>query len=114
MSYIANVLPLSLEQYLAQELTNIQLPVSFDLSEQALTLADDTLPEASEKVQIELVVFQQLSLLQLLALQNNTQIKITTLTTINHRNNQTSCRFQVNCTNFIQARKALADFCLSE
>ena len=113
MSYIANVLPLSLEQYLAQELTNIQLPVSFDLSEQALTLADDTLPEASEKVQIELVVFQQLSLLQLLALQNNTQIKITTLTTINHRNNQTSCRFQVNCTNFIQARKALADFALA-
>ncbi len=113
MSYIANVLPLSLEQYLAQELTNIQLPVSFALSEQALTLGNDTLSEASEEVQVELVVFQQISLLQLLALQNNTQIQITTLTTINHRNNQTSCRFQVNCTNFIQARKALADFALA-
>jgi len=113
VSYIANVLPLSLKQYLAQELTNVQLPVSFDLSEQAVTLGDDTLSETSEKVPVELVVFQQLSLLQLLALQDNTQIKITTLTTINDRNNQTSCRFQVNCTNFIQARKALADFALA-
>ncbi len=112
MSYIANVLPLSLELYLAQELTNIQLPVSFDLTGNALTLGDDTLAETSDKVQIELVVFQQLTLLQLLALQDKTQIKIITLTTINCRNNQTSCRFQVTCTNFIQARKALADFAL--
>jgi phosphoserine phosphatase len=112
VSYIANVLPLSLELYLAQELTNIQLPVSFDLTGNALTLGDDTLAETSDKVQIELVVFQQLTLLQLLALQDKTQIKIITLTTINCRNNQTSCRFQVTCTNFIQARKALADFAL--
>jgi len=113
VSYIANVLPLSLKQYLAKELTNIQLPVSFDLSEQALTVGDETLSDASEKVQIELVVFQQLSLLQLLTLQDNAQIKITALTTINHRNNQTSCRFQVTCVDFIKARKALAEFTLT-
>ncbi len=113
MSYISNILPLTLEQYLAQELSNLQLPVCFSLSEQALTLGGNALPAVSAEGQIELVVFQQLSLSQLLALQDNAQIEITTLTTVNHRNNQTSCRFQVNCVDFIQARKALANFALA-
>ena len=112
MSFIANIFPLSLEQYLAKELTNNHLPVSFYLSEQALILAG-TPPAEVQAAQIELVVFQQLSLLQLLALQTQTQISITTLTTINHRNNHTSCRFHVNCSDFIQSRKALADFALA-
>jgi len=113
VSFISTILPLSLEQYLANNLQDRQLPIAFSLSDQAVSLADTTLSESATEEQIELVVFQQLSLLQLLALQNNTQIKITTLTAINDRNNQTSCRFQVNCTDFIQARKALADFALA-
>jgi phosphoserine phosphatase len=113
VSFISTILPLSLEQYLANNLQDRQLPVAFSLSEQAVSLTDNTLSESATEEQIELVVFQQLSLLQLSALQNNTQIKITTLTAINDRNNQTSCRFQVNCTDFIQARKALADFALA-
>jgi len=113
VSFISTILPLSLEQYLANNLQDRQLPIAFSLSEQAVSLADNILSESATEEQIELVVFQQLSLLQLLALQNNTQIKITTLTAINDRNNQTSCRFQVNCTDFIQARKALADFALA-
>jgi phosphoserine phosphatase len=113
VSFIINILPLSLEQYLAKNLNDEQFPVVFRLSEQELTLGDGALPKRTTAEQIELVVFQQLPLKQLLALQTHAQIKITTLTTINHRNNQTSCRFQVTCADFIQARKALADFALA-
>jgi phosphoserine phosphatase len=113
VSFIANILSLSLEQYLAKNLQDEQLPVIFSLSEQGLTLGDSDLPKPTTTEQIELVVFQQLSLTLLLALQIHAQLKITVLTTINHRNNQTSCRFQVNCSDFMQARKALADFALA-
>lgn len=113
MSFIANILSLSLEQYLTKNLKDEQLPIVFSLSEQGLTLGDSDLPKPTTTEQIELVVFQQLSLTLLLALQIHAQLKITVLTTINHRNNQTSCRFQVNCSDFMQARKALADFALA-
>lgn len=113
MSFITTILPLSLEQYLAKNLEDKQLPVAFTLSEQALTLAGSAAYEPTKKAQIELVVFQELSLLQLVALQKHAQFEITTLTTINHRNNQTSCRFQVNCDDFITTRKAVADFALA-
>ena len=113
MSFITTILPLSLEQYLAKNLEDKQLPVAFTLSEQALTLAGIASCEPAKKAQIELVVFQELSLLQLVALQKHAQFEITTLTTINHRNNQTSCRFQVNCDDFIKTRKAVADFALA-
>lgn len=116
MSFITNILPLSLEQYLAQHakkyLNEKQLPVSFNLSEQALTLAD-TQQLITTKTSATLVVFDGLSIEQLLALQNNVMLKIIALTAINHRNKQTSCRFEVTCTDFIKARKALADFCLT-
>lgn len=113
MSFITTILPLSLEQYLAKNLEDKQLPVAFTLSEQALTLAGSASHEPTKKTKIELVVFQELSLLQLVALQKHAQFEITTLTTINHRNNQTSCRFQVNCDDFIKTRKAVADFALA-
>jgi phosphoserine phosphatase len=113
VSFITTILPLSLEQYLAKNLEDKQLPVAFTLSEQALTLAGSASCEPAKKAQIELVVFQELSLLQLVALQKHAQFEITTLTTINHRNNQTSCRFQVNCDDFITTRKAVADFALA-
>jgi len=113
VSFITTILPLSLEQYLAKNLEDKQLPVAFTLSEQALTLAGSASCEPAKKAQIELVVFQELSLLQLVALQKHAQFEITTLTTNNHRNNQTSCRFQVNCDDFITTRKAVADFALA-
>jgi len=113
VSFITTILPLSLEQYLANNLQDKQLPISFSLSEQAVTLAHSTLNEHATEEQIELVVFQELPLSQLLALQKDAQLEIITLTTINHRNNQTSCRFQVNCADFIKTRKAVADFALA-
>ena len=113
MSFIANILSLSLEQYLAQNLAGKQLPISISLSEQTIDLDEHPLEKSAAQGKFELVVFQQLPLAQLLALQNQVQLKITTLTAINHRNNQTSCRFQVSCSDFMQARKALADFALA-
>ncbi|HBY85966.1 MAG TPA: phosphoserine phosphatase SerB [Colwellia sp.] len=83
------------------------------MSDQAVTLAESASCEPATKDQIELVVFQELPLAQLVALQKHAQFEITILSTINHRNNQTSCRFQVNCDDFIKTRKALADFALA-
>lgn len=115
MSFITNILSLSLEQYLAQHATqylnNKQLPVSFNLSEQAISLGDSPQSSAT-KAPITLVVFNQLSLAQLLALQTDVALNIMALTAINYRNKQTSCRFDVSCADFITSRKALADFCL--
>ena len=113
MSFITTILPLSLEQYLAKNLQGNQLPIAFNLSDQAVTLAESASCEPATKDQIELVVFQELPLAQLVALQKHAQFEITILSTINHRNNQTSCRFQVNCDDFIKTRKALADFALA-
>jgi phosphoserine phosphatase len=113
VSFITTILSQSLEQYLANNFQGKQLPIAFNLSEQALTLADIYAGESTTKSQIELVVFQELTLSQLVALQNHAQFEIKTLTTINHRNNQTSCRFQVNCDDFITTRKAIADFALA-
>jgi phosphoserine phosphatase len=113
VSFITTILPLSLEQYLAKNLQGKQLPIAFNLSDQAVTLAESASCEPATKDQIELVVFQELPLAQLVALQKHAQFEITILSTINHRNNQTSCRFQVNCDDFIKTRKALADFALA-
>lgn len=113
MSFITNILPLSLAQYLSQHLNDHPLPVTFNLSEQGLTLSDGSQPTPVTEKQVELVVFDQLPIAQLLALQTHVRLNIIALTTINQRNNQISCRFKVSCADFIQARKALADFCLT-
>lgn len=110
---MTNTTPLSLKQYFAQELTNKSLPISFSLSVQGATLGESTLSPVNSDDKLELVVFDTLTVPTLIELQNHTQITITALTTINDRNNQTSCRFQVHCADFIKARKALADFALS-
>ncbi|MCP4320268.1 MAG: phosphoserine phosphatase SerB, partial [Alteromonadales bacterium] len=113
MSSIANILPQSLEQYLIPKSTGLKLPLAFTLSEQEVVLGESTLLTNVEQEHIELVVFHQLTLAQLLSLQSETKLEIIALTAINNRNNQTSCRFQVTCTDFVQARKALAEFALA-
>jgi len=113
VSFIANVpfsaqiSALSLEQYLNQQEMGTKLPIGFTLNEQSLTLK-----ATNELTPIELVVFQELTLKQLLDLQTHAQIKITTLKVINNRNQQTSFRFTVSCGDYIQARKAVAQFSL--
>ncbi|GAA0814057.1 hypothetical protein GCM10009111_10330 [Colwellia asteriadis] len=108
MSFSANVLPLSLEQYLSQQ--PINLPVSFSLNEQAIDLIEVNATPTTQS--IELVVFSQTSLQQLLALQSYAVLSITALHQANTRNNLTSYRFYVTCSDFDQARKAVAQFAL--
>ncbi len=114
MSISVNVLPLeqvnhlTLEQCLAELTLNAQLPLNLQLDEESLTHSDAQAPLSK----IELVVFSSLLLKQLLSLQTASQIKISALTAINHRNNQTSYRFNVTCLDFINARKAIAQLAL--
>ncbi len=112
MSFTANVLPLSLKQYLVNNSVDEQLPLAFKLTEQTLTLGESSVIASSGEAPIELVVFHELTLKQLVELQSQSQLEITSLTAVNHRNKQTSCRFNVSCTDFITARKALAVFAL--
>ncbi|MBU2869288.1 phosphoserine phosphatase SerB [Colwellia sp. E2M01] len=113
MPEISNLLPLSLEQYLAQNPINTQLPVTFTFSTQALNIGEKSNQTNINENKTELVVFQELTLSQLLALTEQVKLEITSLNTINHRNNQTSYRFQVNCADFIASRKTLAEFTLA-
>jgi phosphoserine phosphatase len=71
-----------------------------------------SLHEASEIATVELVVFHELTLEQLLKLQSNAQITISVLKVINTRNKKTSCRFAVSCQDYNKARKAVAQFSL--
>jgi len=116
VSFIANIpfstenSTLSLEQCLNQQSvnTNTDLPIGFTLNEQALALK-----KADKSSSIELVVFQETTLSELLALQTYALISIKTLKVINTRNQQTSCRFSVSCDDYNQARKAVAQFSLN-
>lgn len=111
MSFSTNVLPLSLESYFATNPTDLELPVAFALNEDALTVSSDKNIKPSC---MELVVFADLSLANLLALQHHCQLNIEMLQAINTRNKQTSYRFGICCDDFISARKALADFALAQ
>ena len=113
--FSTEILSLSLESYFNQRQIPNSLPVYFVLSDNALTLSD----KLTEKVTVdstnqELVVFADLSMASLLALQNTSDISINALTTINTRNQQTSYRFSITCTDFINARKSIADFALAQ
>ena len=111
MSFSTTVLPLSLKSYFAQQQNAINLPSYFSLNNQALTLEKATEPVFSTQ---ELVVFDDLSLADLLALKTISNISINALTAINTRNKQTSYRFAVNCDDFIAARKLVASFALEK
>jgi phosphoserine phosphatase len=113
--FSTEILSLSLESYFNQRQIPDLLPVYFILSDDALTLSN----KLTEKVTVdstnqELVVFANLSMASLLALQSTSDISINALTTINTRNQQTSYRFSITCTDFINARKSIADFALAQ
>ena len=115
MSFINNlpfseqILSLSLEQYLSQQALSVKLPIGFTLNPERVALS-----EVNNLDTIELVVFQDITLRTLVDLQVYAKIEITTLKIINHRNQQTSCRFTVACNDYISARKAVAQFSLTQ
>ena len=115
MSFSTNVLPLSLENYFQQHPITADLPISFALTNEKLSLISDSkVSKTVDESTVELVVFEHMTLSQLLILQAQTNVEITALSTINKRNQQVSYRFTVNCTDFIKARKTLADFALEQ
>lgn len=111
VSFSTNKLSLSLESYFAQHQVHNDLPISFSLNNEALTLTKQTNTRLSNQ---ELVVFSDLPIANLLALQSFCHIDINTLTAINTRNQQTSYRFNISCDDFMTARKSLADFALAQ
>ena len=110
VSFSTNILPLSLDKYFAQNEIQDDLPVNFTLSDSNLSLNKGITTKNSQQ---ELVVFSNLSLDNLLALQNNCYLNIESVQAINTRNNLTSYRFGINSNDFIRSRKALADFTLT-
>lgn len=109
--FSTQILSLSLESYFNQHQKTDCLPIHFILSDHALTLSKNATSDSSNQ---ELVVFSDLSMASLLTLQNTCHISINALTAINTRNQQTSYRFSITCTDFIKARKAIADFTLAQ
>ena len=111
MSFSTNVLPLSLERYFAENKIQSNLPVHFTLSATDLAVNTDITVNISP---LELVVFSDLSLENLVALQQECQLTIDSLQAINTRNNQTSYRFAVSCQDFLKSRQALANFVITQ
>jgi len=110
VSFSINILPLSLENYFANNEIQNNLPVDFSLSNDDLILNKDCVVNDST---LELVVFSSLSLQSLLTLQSSCQLNIKTLQAINTRNKLTSYRFSVSTGDFIKSRQALADYTLA-
>jgi phosphoserine phosphatase len=109
--FSTKILSLSLESFFKQPQKLDCLPIHFDLSDSALTPCEKATTDSSSE---ELVVFADLSMENLLALQDTSHISINALTAINTRNQQTSYRFNVSCSDFIKARKSIADFALAQ
>jgi len=63
---------------------------------------------------LELVVFSQLSMTELLEIQTTTQLKIMALNAINYRTDQVSYRFNISCENIAITRKKLAEYTLNK
>jgi len=111
VSFSTNILPLSLDSYFTQNKIQSDLPINFTLSDTSLTLNENS---SVNSLKQELVVFSDLSLANLLTLQRNCHLSIDALLAINTRNNQTSYRFNVSCSDFIKSRQAIADFALAQ
>lgn len=110
VSFSTEISSLSLESYFSETNLQDELPLNFTISKENLTLTNDN-AEFSSKA--ELVIFSNLLLANLLALQNDCDVNIEVLHAINTRNNLTSYRFYISCNDFEKSRKSLANFALS-
>ncbi len=111
VSFSTNKLSLSLGSFFELHQLNGSLPISCSLNNEALTIAEQVNDKQSKQ---ELVVFSDLSIENLIALQTISNININALTAINIRNQQTSYRFTISCDDFIFARKSVAKFALEK
>jgi len=106
---ITEIKHLTLAQFLPSAEVKNNFPINMQLSQSELTVyAVKTFTTS-----IELVVFSQITLTQLIEILTCTEISINALNTINHRNNQTSYRFNVSTHDTVLARKKLATYALN-
>lgn len=110
VSFSPEISSLSLENYFTQNNIKNALPLCITLNDTDLTISDGY---TNKLLEADLIVFSNLSLINLLTLQRKAQLIITGLTAINMRNNQTSYRFKVIYDDFTQSRQAVADFALT-
>ncbi|MGJ8691460.1 MAG: phosphoserine phosphatase SerB [Thalassotalea sp.] len=106
---LENIKNLTLAQWLpAQNLTEA-FPISFEINQQGLAFSSLNCKPST----IELVVFSDFMLTDLLELQNDCAIAIHTLSAINHRNEKISYRFGITCEDIVYARTQLSTFILN-
>lgn len=91
-------------------LTELTLPARLAFRESTLHLSEASQELASG---VELVVFDSLTVSQLLDIQNLCNCQVIQLNTFNQRLNRTSLRFDITCDDLSEARKALTQYCLS-
>ena len=103
---------------------SLQLPTLciFDLNQQLLTTQannigerisvniDDNISDSN----VELIVFADITIKQLLTVLSKSQITINTLNAINERNDLTSYRFSVSCSNLEHSKNDIAAYAIEE
>lgn len=86
-----------------------QLPLRLTLNE--LTFCAENKPNLEMQQPVELIVFESLTLAQLIQLSQTCSITLQALTTINTRLDKTTYRFNTSCENLSSARASLTQFC---
>ncbi len=131
MSIAVNNLPLTsllnftLAQVIATEQQKSSFPIVCQLTSNQLTLSEqcqlvsDTIQSNKEQLtspalhsKLELIVFSDLSIEQLIKITKQCQLQLLALNAINHRNNQISYRFTVQCSDLTSAKAQLATLAL--
>lgn len=98
---LADILPLA----------TLTLPTRLGFEDSTIHL---NIGSASDNTGVELVIFDSLTLSQLLDIKRLTHCDLLQITAINQRLNRTSIRFDISCKDLVQARKALTHYCLAE
>lgn len=107
---ISDIQHQSVGQWLPIDSTSTDISINFDHELKAFTFSKNTLGTSDASHQLELVIFDSLSVLTLTKLLSTCQIQLESLTAINNRNNVISYRFIVNVNNFTFAKEQLVRF----
>lgn len=110
---------------IASSQTKEHFPFFCQFNDNTITLADtcqinttlfseQTIENTEQQSSIELVVFANLTIKQLLNIIKQCQLNVMTLNAINHRNQLISYRFSVQCDDLTAAKTQLANLALQE
>lgn len=113
---IAEISSLTLAQLISVEQAELSLPLNFQISSQHLTISSqgNNTDNENETNALELIVFSETKIAQLVEITKKCQLSLQMLRAINYRNNLTSYRFSVTCDDTNAARSALASIGLAQ